>query len=246
MSSQPSLTAATPRIPVVGCSVSLNRESMFLNGELSRWLGRCGEELLAGVRIVAALLLAVAAEWHFAPLGFAGGAPLPLLASVVACYALTSSFGRLSFACVVAGVLRDAHSPGMPFGASGLIFLLVAAGVREICDRRGRCTPSEELVAGMLLAGGITLLGHGVLLSTSLQGTVEAGVLPRRVIVSAFAAGLAFVPLLRVAKVLAGRLIRWSAVLACGLAALLASWMMQRFNVPSRGLPALPERPMAA
>ena len=241
MSSQRVFPKSVSKSPVLNWSLSWNRESAFVNGRFAKWSWEQGGGLLAGVRILAVLLCAVSLEWHLAPLAVAGGAPLPILASVVACIVLTGSYKRMLWACVVAGLLHDSFSPAMPFGSSGLVYLLAGVLAREFRDGRGRCTPSEEFLVGAMVTGTVLLLGHGILAATGVAGSVATGVLVRRVLGSAFVAALIMVPLLRVANVLVGNLLLRVSGLLGGLLALLAAWALRHLNFTDRPVHHYPD-----
>ena len=241
MSSQREFPKSASKSPVLNWSLSWNRESAFVNGAFAKWSREQGAGLLAGMRILAVLVCAVSLEWHLAPLAIAGGAPLPVLAPVVACIVLTGSYKRMLWACVVAGLLHDAFSPSMPFGSSGLIYLLAGVLAREFCDGRSRCTPSEEFLVGAMVTGTVMLLGHGILAATGVTGSVATGVLVRRVLGSAFVAALVMVPLLRVANVLAGIFLARACRLFGGLLALLAAWALRHLNFADRPVHHYPD-----
>jgi hypothetical protein len=226
---------------LAGLAWSWNRQPWVADGRLARVGKQAGIEALAGLRILLALSLAMSFEWHLAPLAFAGQAPVPFVVPVVVCYVLTSTYGRMLFAAMLAGLLHDAFSPSMPLGCSSLFFLLAAAVGRELCENTRREGMVDQLLVGLLVPVLVGLANHLVLAASGVAGSASAGEVVRRVLGTAFMAAVVMTPLLRVAKVLGGRAARWAAVLFLMGLAWLADWTLRHVNLPERGTSPLPE-----
>lgn len=229
------------KFPLWGLAWSWNRQPQMADGRFAQVGRQIGIEALAGLRVLFALAFAMSLEWHLAPLAFAGQAPVPFVAPVVACYVLTSSYGRMVVAAVLAGLLRDAFSPAMPLGCSSLFFLLAAVIGRELCEKTRRDGMTDQLLVGLLVPVLVGLLGHLVLVSSGVAGSAAFGEVVRRILGGAFAAAVVTTPLLRVAKILGGRAARLAAVLlALGLT-WLANWTLRHVKLPESAASRLPE-----
>ncbi len=232
--------------PIISMNWSLNEQSWFLNGRFAQFSHRLWSETLASVRIVVALLCAMTLEWYLAPLGFAGQAPVPVVASVVACYVLTSSYGRMVVACVAAGLIHDAFMPVVPLGCSGLIYLAAAVVGRELRDEERGGGIAEQVLVSLLIAGAMVLLSHVMLVVSGVSGSASLGEVLRRVLGSALVAAFLVVPLARVAKVAAGRCFQFGLRLSGLGAARLGAWVLRHLNLPERQFPRMPQHPLPA
>lgn len=230
----PAATLAANRTPILSLGWSLNHQSWLLDGRFVRFTNCLWTEGLAGLRIILVLACAMALEWHLAPLGIAGQAPVPVVASVVACYVLTSSYGRMVFACLAAGLFRDAFSSALPMGCSSLFFLLAAVVARELRDEVHGGRMAEQVLTGLLVAGTVVFLGHIVLVSSGVSGSAGIGEVLSRGLGGAFVAALVLTPLLRVAKILGGRGLRQSLRLLGAGTALLLAWGLRHLNAADR------------
>lgn len=230
----PAATLAANRTPILSLGWSLNHQSWLLDGRFVRFTNCLWTEGMAGLRIILALVGAMALEWHLAPLGFAGQAPVPVVASVVACYVLTSSYGRMVFACLVAGLLRDAFSPTLLLGCSSLFYLVAAVVACELRDEVRSGCMAEQVLTGLLVAGTVVFLGHIVLVSSGVSGSVGIGEVLSRGLGSAFVAALVLTPLLRVAKPLGGYCLRRSMRLLGAGVALVLAWGLRHLNAADR------------
>lgn len=244
MSSTTITITAPPRPPALGLGWSFHHQPWSMNGRLAHVSQQLWTEALASLRIVVALLCAMSLEWHLAPLGFAGQAPVPVVASVVACYVLTSSYGRMVVACIVAGLLRDAFMPVVPLGCSSLIFLAAAVVGRELRDEERGGGLAEQVLVSLLVTGAIVLLGHVMLAVSGISGSAPLGDVLRRVLGSALMAAFVVVPLARVAKIAAGRCFQRGLRLAGLGANWLGAWILRHLNLPERQFPRLPQHPL--
>lgn len=245
MSSAAANPTASTKIPLVLFTWSLNPDSWYLNGGFSRFTSWTATEAWSFVRMVAVMAFAVALERSMAPLAWAGESPMPLLPAVAACYVLTTSYGRMISACVLAGLFRDAFSPATPLGCSSLLFLLAGVVVRELCDNRRQVRVTDEILAGFVLTACVGFLGHVVLVSSGVAGHASFADVLRRVLGGAFVAALFLTPVLRPAKVVAGRCVHWAVRMAGAGMALMLAWFLRHLNLHDRGLD-LPDHPVPA
>lgn len=234
------------KFPLWGLARSWNRQPQMVDGRFAPVGRQLGIEALAGLRVLFALVFAMSLEWHLAPLAFAGQAPVPFVAPVVVCYVLTSSYGRMVLAAVLAGLLRDAFSPAMPLGCSSLLFLLAAVIGRELCEKTRRDGMADQLLVGLLVPGLVGLFGHLVLTASGVAGSAVFGDVVRRILGGAFMAAVVMTPLLRVAKVMGGRASRLAAVLLAMGMTWLANWTLRHVNLPETASSRIPEPSLSA
>jgi hypothetical protein len=235
---------ASSEAPLVSFHWSWNAESWFVDGRFSRLALAFGREVWALFRIALAMAVAVSLERHLPSLRAAGNGPLPVVVAVLGCYVVSSSYGRMLSACVVAGLFRDAFSTTVPLGTTSLLFVLVAVVVRELV--KGRVRLSDEMLAGVLLVGVTGLLGHVAMVATGVGGQTQVSVLATRILGSAFVGGVVLVPMLLPVKTLAGRGLDLGVRLAgAGTAALLA-WMLSHLNFGTHNASLRPHRPLLA
>jgi hypothetical protein len=238
-----SLPAASP---VWSLTVSWNPRSGLVNGHYLRLVGDAGVQLLAGCRMLAALVAAAALELALPGVPFLGGAPWPLLASVTAVFVLSSSYPRLLTCALLAGLLHDLHSPSVPFGSTALIMLTCATLAREFLDRGGRGIVGHQYMVGGFMTVVSMVAGHVVLAASFPHGEASFPFVLGRAFGSGLVAAVAVVPVLVPLKFAAGRLAAWLGGMATAFLCWFGSVLVSRLRVSDNESGPMPGSPVPA
>lgn len=239
------LTPSAPR-PVWSLTISWNDRSGWVNGCYLERAREIGVQALAGCRMLAVLVVAAALELALPGMPVTGGAPWPLLASVTAVYALTSTYPRLLACAIMAGLLHDLHSASISFGATSIILLGCALLARLFLDRGGRRIVAHEYLVGGFFALASMLAGHVALALSYPGGSASFSLVLGRAFGSALFAGLVIVPLLRPLKFVVGRLVAWFGGFAVAFLCWIGSVLVKHLRASGNEPGSMPGSPVPA